>query len=203
MKLTDNIYYGKSSEFESGLPEGSIFINTDTGEINVIGSDGKKLENEAIEKTTGWSAYVDTQYTEGSTFSIVSDTKVTLPNNASSKIESQMPSDFDKMYDESTLSIIGKNGDGLNITCEFFVIPDVGATTLETSIDIGGAVGEIFPRLFTFPKGSGVTRPISFSISVYTLDTWQANGGQIKIISNGNCEIFGIRYVLTRTHKAH
>lgn len=100
-------------------------------------------------------------------------------------------------------AMTGREGDGLLFTFECWVIPTSPSTTyVETSVDIAGVVGEIYPRLFTFPKGQGIVRPISFSIGGYTLDTWESNGGQIKIIGNGTFNLYGARVVLTRTHKA-
>lgn len=99
--------------------------------------------------------------------------------------------------------ITGRDGDGLLFTVEFFVIPtNVNTTYLETTIDIGGAVGEIYPRIHTFPKGQGEIRPISFSIGGYTRDTWETNSGMVIVEANGTFDLYGVRHVLTRTHKA-
>lgn len=75
-------------------------------------------------------------------------------------------------------------------------------TKVTVAIDIGGTVGEIYKRDFITSKGIGVEHYYLSSFSGYTLGTWQANGGAVKIISDYDVEIYNIRYVLTRTHKA-
>lgn len=150
---------------------------------------------------TGWANYQDTQYTDVSPFSILADTDTILPNNAGSTLDSQKPADIATFYNGSVIT--GRNGDGLSITVDFVAIPtSAAATTLETWLDIGGSVGELYRRIVTFPKGSGVSRPINFTVNGYTLDTWEANGATVYVRSNGPVDIHTIRYLLTRTHKA-
>ena len=150
---------------------------------------------------TGWGEYSDTQYTSGSPFSVAADTDTVLPNNAGSKIESQKPSDVTEFYDGTVIT--GRNGDGLAITVDFLAVPtSAAATYIEVWIDIGGGIDPLYKRIVTFPKGSGVVRPINFSVNAYTLNTWEANGGTVYVRSNGPVDLYNIRYVLTRTHKA-
>lgn len=150
---------------------------------------------------SGWGQYQDTQYTQGSPFSLTADTDTILPNNAGSVIESQLPTDVAELYDGSVIT--GRNGDGILITVDMNATPtSVAATALEVWIDIGAPVGELYRRILTFPKGNGVERAINFSVSGYTLGTWEANGGTVYVRSNGPVDIHAIRYVITRTHKA-
>lgn len=103
-------------------------------------------------------------------------------------------------------AITGRNGDGLAITIEFKVRPTSAASDvrIQVTIDIGGAVGEIYPRDFALAKGNGFEHYYLSSFTGYTLDTWETNGGKIKVEPfNSNVEIYDIRYVLTRTHKAN
>jgi len=150
---------------------------------------------------TGWGAYDDTQYTDLSPLSLVADTDTVLPNNAGNTIETQKPGDVAAFYDGSVIT--GRDGDGLLITVDFVATPtSPSATALEVWVDIGGSVGELYRRIVTFPKGTGVERPINFSTSAYTLNTWETNGATVYVRANGPVDIHSIRYVLTRTHKA-
>ena len=151
---------------------------------------------------SGWAAYQDDQFTESEPFNVPANTKLTLPNNAGVTIDPQRPLDVEIFYNAEDSTILGREGDGLSIAVEFWCMPGLNATYMETSIDIGGAVGELHNRIFTFPKGAEVPHSISFSVSGYTLDTWAANGGKVKVYSDGELQIYGIRYILTRTHKA-
>lgn len=159
-------------------------------------------ENSVSDLTTGWGDYVDSQYTSASPF-IVNTTKMTLPNNASTIRDSQKPEDVTTFYNSANTTITGRDGDGINIVIEFKARPNsANNTRLTISIDIGGAVGEIYKRDFVLTKGNGVEHFYLSSFNVYTLDTWATNGGTVKIVSTASTDIYDIRYIITRTHKA-
>lgn len=156
---------------------------------------------------TGWGAYSDTQYTTASRLSISGSADVLLPNNKLSFIESQKPLDVATFYDGTT--ILGRDGDGILISIEFTIVPtSVGTTLCEVWLDITAGTGtpanlsNLYRRGFNFPKGQDVERKIVLSQSGYTLDTWQDNGAVVKIRTDGTADIFDVRYIVTRTHKA-
>ncbi|WP_452229983.1 hypothetical protein [Lacinutrix sp. MEBiC02404] len=152
---------------------------------------------------TGWGDYVDGTYTSASPLTLTAYSKVTLPNDASTIRDSQKPMDVTAFYDPTTSTITGRNGDGLNVLIEFKVNPTANKTTkITVAIDIGGAVGEIYTRDFITSKGVGVEHYYLSSFNAYTLATWELNGGTVKIESDYAAEIYDIRYILTRTHKA-
>ena len=158
-------------------------------------------EKSYLASVTGWGNYSDTQYTEGSPFSVSANTDTNLPNNAGSKIETQKPADVTTFYNGTVIT--GRNGDAINITVDMKLKPtSAGTTYLECWFDIGGSVGELYKRIVSFPKGNGVERPLDFTVSAYTLDTWEANGATVKVRSDGPLQIYDIRYVIFRTHKA-
>lgn len=152
---------------------------------------------------SGWADYSDTQYTDGAPFLLAANVDTVLPNNGGAGVRTQAPLGVE-MYKDG--KITGRNGDGLAITLEMKGWPISGgggaASLLEIWIDIGGAVGELYRRPISFPKGVGITRTITFTTIGYTLGTWEQNGGTIYVRSDGDVELFDIRYVLTRTHKA-
>ena len=149
---------------------------------------------------TGWAQYADTQYTSGAPFSILANTDTLLPNNAAQILDSEKPSDVTTFYDGSVIT--GRNGDGITITVDLTAVPTTASTTsLELWLDIGAPVGELYRRIVTFPKGNGIARPINFTITGYTLDTWETNGATAYVRANGTADLYGIRYVITRTHR--
>lgn len=156
---------------------------------------------------TGWATYNDTQYTSGSPLAILADTDTLLPNNKGSNIESQMPTDITTFYDGTVIT--GRNGDDIIISVDLFITPTSVATTeCEIWFDITGGTGtpatlaNLYRRVFTFPKGNGVERKISFSHSGYTLNTWEANGAVAYIVANGTATLHDVQYIIKRTHKA-
>ena len=168
----------------------------------------ENIDNNFIEayNFTGWGDYVDNAYTSVSPF-LLSTTPLNLPNNKASVLEDQLPTDVTTFYDGTVIT--GRAGDGILVTIDFLAKPTSPATTyVEVWIDITGGTGtpanlaNLYKRIVTFPKGNGVERPINFTFGGYTYPTWQANGGVVKVVANGSCEIYDIRYVITRTHKA-
>lgn len=146
---------------------------------------------------TGWGAYVHT----GSAQAFVAGVKQTLTNDAGTVIETQKPADVASFY--SSNLITGRNGDSIGVGIELVFTPSDGtASNLYMAIDIGGGVGEIYPKEFPIVKGSGVAHSVSYNIQAYTLNTWEANGGAVKVEVDGPGSVTGVRYVVHRLHKA-
>lgn len=154
------------------------------------------------QSSTGWASYVDTQYTVGSPFSLSAGVNTNLPNNAGTIINSQIPSDIASFYTAG--KITGRNGDGLAMQLFFFATPTTPNQYIDIWIDIGGAIGQLYRQTFSFPRGAGITRGIMYTLpAAYTLATWQANGGTVRVLSDAICTIYGITYNFARTHKAN
>lgn len=150
---------------------------------------------------SGWAQYTDTTYTSGSPFSVSADTDTNVPNDGGSVLDDQKPSDVASFYSGGLIT--GREGDGILITVDLKALPtNANTTTIEFWFDIGGSIGELYRRILTFPKGNGVERPVNFTVGGYTLDTWEANGATVKCRANGTVDLYDIRYVITRTHKA-
>lgn len=146
---------------------------------------------------TGWAAYVHT----GSSQTLTANTKVALVNNAGTVLEGQKPSDIAALYNGT--AITGRNGDAIGIGVEFTFTPSDGtASNLYMAVDIGGAVGEIYPRDFPIFRGASVPHKISYNIQAYTLDTWAMNGGTVRVECDGPGSVTAVRYVIHRLHKA-
>ena len=149
----------------------------------------------------GWADYVDSQYTSASPLTLSAATPALLDNDGVNGVKTYEPLGID-LYDTATRKIKGINGESRLITIEFKIKPtSVAAQKAEVWIDIGGAVGAIYRRLTTFPKGNGVEHNVVMTTAAYTLDTWEANGGEVWIECDGPAEVYDIRYVLVRTTK--
>lgn len=184
-----------------GLSATNSWITLQKGETGATGPAGADGSN--AETFTGWADYTDTTYTVSSPFSLTGGVKYTLYNHADIIRDSQLPSDVDSVYSRSDSTILGFNGDGWNILIEFKIKPTTATVTRVTvTIDIGGSVGEIYPRDLVLSKGNGEEHYYVSSFAAYTLNTWETNGGKVKVQTNAAAEIYDVRYVLTRTHKA-
>ena len=135
---------------------GLLVFDTDENAFHFYnGASWERLIAEnSISDYTGWADYVDGTYTSASPFTLIAGNKVTLPNNAVTKNESQKPIDVTEFYNSTNSTITGRNGDGLNRVIEFKVRPIVNQTTkITVAIDIGGAVGEIYKKTLSRQKG--------------------------------------------------
>ena len=150
-----------------------------------------------LEGATGWGEYTHT----GSTQSLTASTKAALVNNKGGVLEVQKPTDVGTLYDGTVIT--GRNGDSILGVIEMTFTPDDAvASNLFVAIDIGGAVGEIYPEDFTIALGAGLPHIIRYAPPAYTLNTWEANGGTIRVEADGDGVISDVRYVIHRLHKA-
>lgn len=186
-------------------------VTLDDGEVAIFRvagpNSGSTYEWVRVQKEpetySGWAEYIDTSY-RSTPLSITGGDTITLPNLAHLIDHDQLPIDLDSMYNRTDTTIIGRNGDGLNIAFEFDIAAATANTTrFEVWIDIGGGVRPLYGRTTSLAKGNGIVQPFSFSYGGVTKGTWESNGGKIKITANENVEISGdIVLLLTRTHKA-
>lgn len=209
---TDLVYYARQVETQAYTEQFRLKANgiiTSEATVAEIEAEGLSVvpTKEWVNGVTGWADYADTVYTSGSPLSLAAATDTTLPNNAGTTVDSQKPDDVTSFYDGTVIT--GRNGDGIAITVEFNITPTNANTTyVEVWFDITGGTGtptnlaNLYKRIITFPKGNGVERPVNFTINGYTLGTWEANGAVVKVRADNTADIYDIRYVVTRTHKA-
>ena len=151
-------------------------------------------------RQSGWGDYVDTQYTSVSPFSVAANTSAVIPNNKGTVREQELPADYvDGFYDAGKIN--GLAGDGLLVTVEAKVERQSGsgAYNVDVWFDIGNGITNLYRRTIGL-KGSGVNY-LTFTTAVYTLDTWQSNGGEIYINSEIGVNIHDVRFVIHRLHK--
>lgn len=136
----------------------------------------------------GWEFVLDSTFTEASPLTILAGDTTTWEFRGTSKINSHLPVGIDSFWDGTAHAFIpAKVGDGYDIRLDFVAETSQNGGFIELEIDIGPPQGVIVRRLVSFPKGSGFEHAFSVSFPVYTLNTFVANGGQIKIASlNGN-----------------
>lgn len=150
---------------------------------------------------TGWAEYTSNQYTEGAPLQLLGNTDTILPNNQASIRDDEKPIDIDSFMDGNKFK--GRWGDAYIVTLDFKAKPtNAGTLYLETWFDIGGAAPDLYKRIVSFPKGNGVERPITHTTGVFTLDTWQSNSADIYVRANNTCDVYDIRLIAYRLHKA-
>jgi hypothetical protein len=178
-------FYAIADPLDAGLAD--LFISGNPGNV-------RKVKGNQV---SGWGAYAHT----GASQDLVTNAKVTLENNAGTVLHVQKPVDVATFYNGA--AIPGRNGDGVAIGIELTFTPSSGqSSAIVVSIDIGGAVGELYSQEYAILKGGGVAHKIAYTATAYMLDTWQANGGTVKVVCDGPGAITAVRYVIQRLHKA-
>lgn len=160
----------------------------------------------ASPRRTGWGNYRDTQYTEQAPFTLAADTPAVLPNNAGVKDESQLPEDVSSFYNPATSRISGSNGSDFILTVRLRLkatTAEASAIKLELQInDINtGLPVAIETASRTIPWGLGQEHALNFTFSGYARQSFAASGAQLLVTSDGPIEIYGVSYVIKRTHK--
>lgn len=151
--------------------------------------------------TTGWASYSDTQYTDVSTFTLVANTDIKLPNNAGNVVDFQKPPDVTTFWDSSAQKIPGRSGDNLDVMLYWKALASANNASLDVWIDIGGSVGELYRQTFYF-RGTDEKGVLYALPSAYTLNTWQANGADVFVRSSVNMDFYNIVFNFDRSHKA-
>jgi hypothetical protein len=170
------------------VPAGSIAATDVQGALNELDTFANQL--------TGWGSYTHT----GAAQTLSAGVKVTLTNNAGTIIDSQKPDDIAAFYSGGLVA--GRNGESAIIGVNIVFTPSSAlASTLYMAVDIGGSIGEIEPDDFSVLKGSGVAHRINYTKAPYMGATFAANGGAIKVMSDGPGEITGTTYLIHRLHK--
>lgn len=154
---------------------------------------------------SGWAQYGDSQYTSASPLVITQgNTQVIDIDGLGNTVKSQLPVGVTDFYDTGLSKITPVNeGDGYNFSLEFKAQTTSNSGYATVFVDIGGSFVRLFPRAVLFPKGANNTEEFYFTSQFYTLNTFLANGGLIKIESNqGTTSIFDISLQIHKTHNA-
>ncbi len=149
-------------------------------------------------RNPGWATYKDTVYTSGSPFAIASGVTSTLPNNAGTIVNTNLPNNTADFYNASTLKLLpSAAGEHYIFTIKFSVVAASGTVNfLEFAIDVGGTL--IAKQTKTLPKGT-VAHNISIVCQVGILDTFITNGGLVKITSGAvNMSYYDIEYQIAK-----
>lgn len=167
-------------------------------------NDSSGVTIEGVTIVTGWAQYRDTVFTASNKFAVAALDTATMPNMAHSIINSYLPNGVDSLYNRVDTTLIGVNiGDHYSIRIDFKAEVSVNNGYCDVLLDIGGSQGIILDKVVTFPRGSNTTHSFSITTDYYTLNTFVANGGKLRIYAaDGDLEVWDINYVIFRGHKA-
>lgn len=157
---------------------------------------------ELEEDAQGWGLYTDGTYTLGSPFSISQGTTLTtLPNDASTTIETYLPFGVTSFFGGIANRITPKNeGDSYLVEIRFKAVCSINNGFFDIGIDIGSGSNIIVDQTTElFSKTNGTEQIFSIRFSIYSLATFVSNGGRVFIIArSGNLDIYDIVYKIDR-----
>lgn len=155
-------------------------------------------------RRTGWANYRDTQYTSGNPLVIAGLTRTQLPNNAGIQDESQLPEDTISFYDEVGGRILGYNGSDFIVSVRLRLkTTDINSTWVKLEMEIMQGVVPVIieTSAITLSWGVNVESGLDFTFSGYIREAFAASGARLFITADGPIEVYGISYVVKRTHK--
>lgn len=154
---------------------------------------------------TGWGFYSDTQYTEASPLVVTAGSRVALPNNKGTVIESHLPTGITTLYDGTRITP-QKVGDGYELRIGFKAKTSSNNGGFLVDLDIsaaGDGSNVILERSSRFLRGTNTEQKFSFTSSLFSLNTFVANGGLLTFESiTGNSSIYEINYLIKKDHDA-
>lgn len=154
---------------------------------------------------SGWAQYGDSQYTSASPLvTSQGSTSVIDLDGLSNTVKSQLPVGVSDLYDTATSKILPVNiGDGYSLSLSYKASNTSNNGDFTIFIDIGGSFTRIFPDVKRTPRGQNVAHEFVTSLNYYTLGTFLANGGFIKIESGtGATSLYDISLQIHKTHNA-
>lgn len=194
--------YGAAYDVSGNL----IYKTSDSSVYYSNGSEFTKLLSSSQEVVTGWAQYNGDFYDTDNKLVVTEGDTSTLYVNNSSVINSQLPIGVSSFYNESDTTIIGVNsGDAYLLRVSFKASSSINNGRAELLLDIGASPQRIIilGRNIGLSRGSNVTQTISSTSSIYSLNTFVANGCKVKIYADdGNISVWDISFLITRVHKA-
>jgi hypothetical protein len=170
-------------------------------EIDIVGT-ANEIDLNINDVGTGWVAYSDDQYTTSNRFELIENGFQNLPNNKADSISTYIPPGVTTFYNGGLIT--PENiGDAYSISVRLVAVP-VNNTDQEILLRIILSDNTtIYEDVKVLPKGTGVEHFVSFSVIVYSLDTFVADGATVQVrAAGGSLDLYDITYLITRTHKA-
>ena len=181
----------------------STITHLATNAIRATFTDTTFVDSDAPKRLLGWASYQDTSYTSGSPFVLVDGIKTTCPNNSGTVINTYIPFGVTSLYNNGTQKLTpAQVGDGYHFSIRFIATPSAVNMYLLFGVDIGAGT-DIFQQTIPLPRGAGTPNPISIDVQGYSLSTFLANGGLVRLTAiGGTCSIHTIEFQIHRTSVA-
>ncbi len=155
---------------------------------------------------TGFQIWSDSQYTTGSrrAISAVTRTKITINGLGAGQTTTYTASGSGNWYNTTSQKITPTNVNDFYLLEIYFGlrIPVGSSPYVTVDVDVGGTTGILREITRAVHKGAAVDERMSFIFPVHAVTDFKNNGGEIYLTTSHAAELFDVRLMATRLHKA-
>lgn len=144
-------------------------------EFNSLVTAVKNLQGEK-----GHAVYFDTEYTAENPQVFTGTEFLPVSNNKGNFVETYLPANVTTLYD-GTKILPPSTGAGFTAYVSFTAKASATNSYFELGVDIDGTFNEIFQNAQTVIRGSNTYQNYYIPINGYMLDTFNTNGGVLKL----------------------
>lgn len=184
-------------------PKGAGSANSNEVYVANGAGSGVWTPTKDIQLPTGWEDYEDSTYTSTSPLALSAGvrTKVTIDGLGPSTNTTYSPVTAG-LWDSTNNKITPENiGDMYDIRLRLKATPGATGGYVTFELDIGGTLGTILAQTQSYIKGVAEVNML-FVSTIFSLDTFVANGGSIYATSSVAADLYDIGLLINRTHKA-
>lgn len=194
--------YTSSNDLQGVLKSIETSFDQQTLSINTLQQDIENqidiVKDSKVDKDfLGWVQFSDTEYTQASPLSVLSDSRTLLPNNAGNVLNIVNPFGGNDWISNNKFNP-DNFGDSYDWRVGFTIDPTLNNRNLTLELDIGGSQGVIWSKTIRLARGAGVDTRVTEQIDVYTLQTFIDNGGELYVTVDGESNIYDISYKIER-----
>lgn len=153
---------------------------------------------------SGYISITDTNHNALNPFLVDVDVPKILTNNAGSILDIDAPKNVSasQLWNSGTNRLgTPEEGSSWDLRVSLDVEPELSGRTITLELDIGGSQGVIDQDTSFHIKGAGELETLVFKLSYFQLGVFAANGGILRVVSNGNVEITNISFTFWRKSK--
>lgn len=176
----------------------STVTNTN-GVIRINYSDATFVESNQPSNQLGWASYKDGQYTSASKFSISANTTVVIPNDASTKVETSLPSGSGVLYDKSTQKIKLSNSTALFGVRIRFKVVNSGVSTEFITISLDKSVTDVPFSDDKIVRPDANPQVIDISTQIYSDSVALINGLTVRLkTATSALQIYDVEFMISK-----
>lgn len=153
----------------------------------------------------GWWNITDNTFTNEAPQVILANTRTKLSINCDSTIDNYSPLDTDinSIWDKTNEKITPLNiGDSYIFRLSLTANPTLNNRNFTIDLDIGGNQNIIFERTSRLARGAGNETKISITNSIFVLDTFFQNGGELYVTCDGDVNLSDISLFIQKVTSA-